>query len=47
MTSISKTGLCEAIVALHINGKSNREIVRELQMHTVSYKTVYNTVKRF
>ena len=47
MTSISKIGLREAIVALHTNGKSNREIVQELQMHTVSYKTVYNTVKRF
>ena len=47
MTSTSKIGLLETIVALHTNGKSNREIVQELQMHTVSYKTVYNTVKRF
>ena len=47
MTSLSKIGLREAIVALHTNGKSNREIVQELQMHTVSYNTVYNTVKRF
>ena len=47
MTSTSNIGLHEAIVALRTNGKSNREIVQELQMHTVSYKTVYNTVKRF
>ena len=47
MNSTSKIGLREAIVALHTNGNSNREIVQELQMHTVSYKTVYNTVKRF